>query len=64
MLAVMAWIAAFLASHAASATAILGLFAAQLGSTLPDLGTPSFHKVWAHDFFKAITASRSSRPKQ
>jgi hypothetical protein len=30
----------------------------QAGTTMPDLGTANFWKVYLHDFFKAITASR------
>jgi hypothetical protein len=49
---------AFITSHATTIVAVGGYLMSQAGTTMPDLGTANFWKVYLHDFFKAITASR------
>ena len=52
---------AFMTAHSTTIVGVSGFTLAQLGNTMPDLGTPEFFKVWAHDFFKAITASTKKK---
>jgi hypothetical protein len=52
---------AFITAHSTTIVGVSGFTLAQLGNTMPDLGTPEFFKVWAHDFFKAITASTKKK---
>ncbi len=54
-------IAAFLQAHSATVVGVGGYSLAQVGNTMPDLGTPSYFKVWAHDYFKAMTASNKKK---
>jgi hypothetical protein len=57
----MALLLAFIMAHSTALVSIFGYVAAQLGNTMPDLGTAEFYKVWGHDFFKAITASNKKK---
>lgn len=51
----------FVSAHAATFVGVGGFLLSQAGTTMPDLGTTDFWKVWAHDYFRAITASRSQK---
>jgi hypothetical protein len=52
----------YLANHSTAAVAISSIVFAQAGNTLPDLGTPEFFKVWAHELFRALSASTKKKP--
>lgn len=52
---------AFLGTHSTTLVGVGGFTLANLGNTMPDLGTSDFFKVWAHDFFKSMTASNKKK---
>lgn len=52
----------FLGQHLTAIVGIFGYTFAQMGNTMPALGTADFYKVWGHDFFKAMTASDKKKP--
>ena len=51
----------WLGTHSGTIIGVGGFALAQLGNTMPDIGTADFNKVWAHDFFKAMTASTKKK---
>ena len=57
----MAALIALIVAHSTVVVSVTGYVFAQLGNTIPDLGTADFMKVWSHDFFKAITASNKKK---
>lgn len=52
-------IAAFLLAHINYILSAAGVFFVAAGSSLPQLGTPSFWKVWGHDLFKMLTLNKT-----
>lgn len=50
---------ALLLAHSTAILSAAGVFMAAVGASLPDLGTPSFWKVWGHDLLKMLTLSKT-----
>jgi hypothetical protein len=60
-MSVLAIFVTWLGTHSGTVVGVSTFILAQLGNTMPDMGTSDFYKLWAHDFFKAITASTKKK---